>query len=353
MNRCAEEDLPKGAQPKSKREETKLRRFSMNLSRILVGAALATGLFGQGVLAQGFPNQPVRIVVPSAAGGGIDLMTRALAAMLSEKWDQPVLVENKSGANGLLGTAEVGQLPGDGYNLLTVTTGFVTNPTLYKSLPYDTLNDFTPITVVGTTPLVLMANRDALFDDAKSFVEYVKQNPGKVSYGSAGVGSGGHLMMERLMQVTDTRLNHIPYQGSGAGRVGLLSGEVPAMFGSVATAKQDVAEGALVAIGISSAERSAELPDVPTFRELGFPEFVVEHWYGLLGPAGIPPEVTQKIQATIDEIMADPALGGKIEALGFAIRSPVLSPDEFSELIVHDLDMWQSVITNAGIQGTN
>lgn len=143
------------------------------------------------------------------------------------------MVENKPGAEDVIGSTEVAQAPADGYSQLTVTTGFGTNPCMCRSLSYDTLNDFTPISVAGTTPL---ANPDAIFDDAKRFVEHVRQNLGDVSYGSAGIGSGGHLMMERLQQATDFQLVHVPYQGSGAGRAGLVSGEVPAMFESVSTA---------------------------------------------------------------------------------------------------------------------
>lgn len=173
-----------------------------------------------------------------------------------------------------------------------------------------------------------------------------------MTYGSAGVGSGGHLMMERLSQTIDIKLNHIPYQGSGAARAGLVAGEVPAMFASVATAKQSVEEGSLIAIGISSAERSPELPDVPTFSELGFPDFVVNHWYAVLGPAGMPSDAIQEIQATIDKIMADPDRAGRFQALGFATQTPVLTPAEFSNTIASDLQKWQGVIMNAGIQGT-
>lgn len=145
-----------------------MRHLGMRLSRILARAALAVGMVGSSVNAQGYPAQTVRFVVPSAPGGGIDLLTRTLAAELGEEWPQTIIVENKQGANGVLGTADVAQAPADGYTLLTVTTGFVTNPTLYDSLPYETLKDFTPITVIGTTPLVLVANPDAAFTDAKA-----------------------------------------------------------------------------------------------------------------------------------------------------------------------------------------
>lgn len=257
---------------------------NLKLSGVIAGAVLTASLLGPGAQAADFPSQPVRIVVPSSPGGGLDLLARTLSSKLADVWDQPILVENNAGAGGVIGSSEVAQASGDGHTLLVVTTGFVTNPTLHTKLPYDPLEDFTPITIVGNAPLVLVAHPTAPFDDAKGFVENARQNPGTRSYGSAGLGSGGHLSMELLQQITDTQLNHIPYQGAGNAKAGVVSGEVMAMFSGVPSIKQNVEEASLVPIGINSSERSPQLPDVPTFRELGYSEFVVDAWFGLLRP---------------------------------------------------------------------
>lgn len=325
--------------------------LNLKLPRILAGAALAACLLGASARAQEYPTQPVRIIVPSSAGGGLDLLARTLSGKLSEKWNQPVLVENNAGAGGVIGTAEVAQAPRDGYTLLVVTTGFVTSPTLNSNLPYNPLEDFTPITVIGNAPLVLVTHPSAPFKDAASFIAHAKANPGTASYGSAGVGSGGHLSMELFQQITGTKLNHIPYQGAGNSKAGAVSGEVMATFSGVPSIKQNVLDGSLVALGINSKNRSPELPDVPTFQELGYSDFVVDAWFGIFGPADMPPAVTQEIYSTIDEIMSDPETAEQFRSLGFAVELPIISPDQFSEKVVKDLELWREVITAAGING--
>jgi len=328
-----------------------MKPFKHQVINVLAVAALVVGIGTSAAQAQDYPNQPVRIVVPSSPGGGLDLLARALGVKLTDKWGQQIIVENQSGAGGTIGTAAVAQAAPDGYTLLFVTTGFVTNPTLMSSLSYDPLNDFTPITVAGYAPLVLVANPSAPFNDVESFVNHARENPEEVFYGSAGIGSGGHLSMELLQQIVDIKLSHIPYQGAGALLTGTLTGEVPVQFGGVPSVKQYVDEGTLVPIAINSRHRSAQLPDVPTFEESGYSEFVVDAWFGVFGPAGLAPEVTQEIYDTLNEIISDPASREQIQALGFEVDSSLMTPDAFSELVRNDLELWRDTIARAGIEG--
>ena len=326
-------------------------RSGREMTRVCAAAALVAAMGLHSVQAQEYPTQPVRIIVPSSPGGGLDLLARSLGVKLTERWGQPIIVENQAGAGGTIGTAAVAQAPADGHTLLFVTTGFVTNPTLLSSLPYDPQGDFTPITVVGYAPLVLVAHPSAPFNDVDSFVTHAKENPGDVFYGSAGVGSGGHLSMELFQQIADIKLSHIPYKGAGELITATLTGEVPTQFGGVPSIKQYVEEGTLIPIAINSGHRSALLPDVPTFEESGFPEFVVEAWFGVFGPADLPPEITQEIYETIDEIIGDPSSAQEIQTLGFEISTPIPTPEEFGELVERDLERWRETITRAGIQG--
>jgi len=299
--------------------------------------------------ADDFPSRPVRLVVPSSPGGALDVLARLVAPRLSEKWGQSVVVENHAGAGGIIGTGIVATAPPDGHTLLIVTTGFATNPYLYKNLPYRTPGDFTPITILALAPNVLVAPKSFGPSSVREVVELAKANPGHINFASSGVGSGGHLSMELLNHTAGIQMTHVPYSGAGAAMSAVLAGQVQLLFTAVGAALPQVNNKSLKAIAVTSKSRMAVLPDVPTVAESGLPGYEADGWYALMGPAGLPKNVLGKIYRDVLEVLKQPAIASRFRSLGF--EQSGMPSDEFARYIDSQIVAWKGVLENIPPQG--
>lgn len=316
------------------------------LLHLILALVAAHGLVQQAQAA--YPEKPVTIVVPQTPGGGTDMLTRLLAQRLSERWVQPVVVENKPGAGGALGLELVAKTPNDGYTLVMSSDGpQAINVSLYKSLPYDAVNDFTPIATVGSIAFLIAAGKDSPARSFGDFVKLAKASPG-LTFGSAGNGSLNHLIGEMINQSTDMKLRHVPYKGSAPAINDLLGGHVSAVVASVPSIATQVDAGKVRALAVSSATRSLRLPDVPTISEFGYAKFGVSPWIGLLGPANIPPAIVEKINADVNAILKEPEVIKAILAKGMEPFPGTAA--QFKQLIKDDIAKWGVVVRKGNIR---
>jgi tripartite-type tricarboxylate transporter receptor subunit TctC len=298
--------------------------------------------------ADAYPTKPVHIIVPFAAGGVADLLPRIVGQKLSEKWGQPVVVENKVGAAGNIGMAEGARAAPDGYTLVLAPTGNLTvNPFLFK-LPFDTARDFTPITVLATSPNVLVVHPSVPVRNFRELVAFAKTNPDKLNFASPGEGSGAHLAGELFNIEAGVKTQHVPYKGIAPAVNDLLGGQVQMMFAGISTVLQHVKTGKLVAIAIATPQRSPQLPDVPTVAESGLAGFDVTSWYGLVTRSGTPPEVVQKIHRDVAEALASEEVRAKLAALGLEPMGN--APDAFGRMIASESRKWSDIVRKANIQ---
>ena len=259
-------------------------------------------------LAQSYPTRPIRMLVPFAPGGTVDIVARVVGLKLSEDLGQPIVVENKSGAGGTIATAMLAKSPADGYTLMVMHQGLAFNASLYASLPYDTLKDIVSIAHIGATPNALVVANAMPVKSVKEFVDYARVNPGRIAYGSGGVGSAGHLSMELLQSLTATRLTHVPYKGSGPALTDLMGGQVQAMLLTLPAVISHVKSGKLRAIATSGSRRSGALPELPTIAEAGVPGYEYTPWYGVFGPGTLSRELVTRLNVSVNKVLADAAL---------------------------------------------
>ena len=305
-------------------------------------------------VAQAWPTKPVRIVVPFAAGGTTDILARALAPELQRAFGQPFVVDNKPGAGGNNGAAEVAKAPPDGYTLLMGTVGtHGINRALYPKLPFDPIKDFVPITLVAAVPNVMEMNADKAkalnIRNVQDFIKYAKANPGKLNMASSGSGTSIHLAGELFKSMTGTFMTHIPYKGSGPALLDMVGGSADVMFDNLPSSMAQIKGGKLTALAVTSAQRSPALPDVPTVEEAGGPAlkgFEASSWFGLLAPAGTPPDIVNRIQQEVAKSLGTPAIKEKMLAQG-AIPSGN-SPADFTKLIASEHVKWAKVVKDSG-----
>ena len=316
--------------------------------RIIV-AALLVGFSQQVALAQ-YPVKPVRVIVPYSPGGAVDSFARVLTQQLSEHWNQSVVVENRPGASTMIGAEQVAKSPADGYTLLlTAELTLVTLPHLYEKIPYDPLRDFAPITGLVSATQALVANPSLPVKTVNDVVTLAKAKPGELPYGSFGIGSTGHLNMEVFQAMTGTRFNHIPYSGAGPAMNDVVGGHVSLMFAALSIVKGSVGAGKLRMIGVGSDRRSGEFPDVPTISESGVPGFEAKSWFGLVAPAGTPPEIIKKINEDVTKVISDPAFARQYLAAQGLV--PITgTPEEFAAFIRAETKRWGKVVKDANIQ---
>ena len=307
------------------------------------------------VQAQGsWPTKPVRIVVPFAPGGTTDILARATAAELTKAFGQPFVVDNRAGAGGNIGTEVVAKAAPDGYTLLMGTVGtHGINKALYDKLAFDPVKDFAPITLVAGVPNVMVMNADKArslgITNVQQFISYAKANPGKLNMASSGNGTSIHMAGELFKAMTGSYMVHFPYRGSGPALMDMVGGNMDVMFDNLPSAMQQIKAGKLTALAVTSAERSAALPDVPTVEQAGGPAlkgFEASSWFGLLAPAGTPPDIVNAIQREVAKAIASPAVKEKLLAQG-AIPSGN-SPQEFAKLIDSELKKWAPVVKASG-----
>ena len=320
--------------------------------RTLLAAALALPLLASAQVA--WPSKPVRIVVPFAAGGTTDILARALAPEFQRAFGQPFIVDNKAGAGGNTGAAEVARATPDGYTLLMGTVGtHAINPSVYPKMPYDHVKDFAPITLVAGVPNVLVLNpanaQKYGIDSVPALIRYAKANPGKLNMASSGNGTSIHLSGELFKTLTGTFMLHLPYRGSGPALLDLIGGNMDLMFDNLPSALPQIKAGKLKALAVTSATRSSALPELPTIEEVGGPAlkgYEASSWFGLLAPAGTPADIVNRLQQETAKALASPALKERLVAQG-AIPSG-MTPAEFTRFIAAETAKWAKVVKAAG-----
>mgnify|MGYP003340271170 FL=1 len=288
--------------------------------------------------AQPYPSKPVRMIVGFAPGGGTDVTARLIVQPLSEALGQRVIIDNRPGANGVLATEVTAKSPPDGYTLLMVNLGHTVNPGLYKKLPFDTLRDFSAITLVVMLTNILVVHRSLPVKSLPEFVRLAKARPGAINYGSGGHGASSHLAVELFAKTAGIDLVHVAYKSGGLSGVALLAGEVAVSFNTIPSTLSYVKSGRLRALGVSSPKRSMSVPDVPTIAEMGYPGFSASGLSGLVAPAGTPAEAIDRIHADVVKVLKQPAVVERSVALGM---DPVgNTPAEFTQFIKADLEKW-------------
>ena len=297
----------------------------------------------------GYPDRPIRLVVPFAPGGVTDTGARIVADKLGQRLGQTVVVENRPGASGNIGTQAVVNAEPDGYTLVVGFDGtMVINPHVYRKIGFDPIKDFTPISKIGDAALILVANPKLPVTSLQELVTYSKASADGLSYGSAGTGSTPHLAGEMLRQRTGAKLVHIPYKGGGQAMADVVGGTIPLLYTAVAGAYPFVEKNQLRALAVSSKARLASLPNVPTFEEAGVPDFVVDSWIGILAPKGLPEPIARKLQENIHAVVMEPATRERLASLG--IVSSGNTPEAFAQQIKDDLATYQSVVERVGIR---
>jgi tripartite-type tricarboxylate transporter receptor subunit TctC len=314
----------------------------------IAGVLIALFAAAQAV-AQTYPDKPVHFIVPFSAGSAVDTLARVPGQKLSELWGQPLVVDNRTGANTIIGTEAAAKAAPDGYTLLlTNDAALATNPALYPKLPYAPLRDFAPITLGASIPVVLVAHASQPFASVQELIAYAKANPGQLHYASGGNGSAQHVPMEMFKQIAGIDLVHVPYKGLGPAFNDVLAGQIPIMFAGLSNTPPHIRAGRIRALAIGSAKRSAAMPDVPTMQEAGVPGFDYSAWAGLLAPAGTPPAIVQKLNADWAKVVAMPEVRDKLVALGFELTPT--SPAEFGEMIRREMAKVAKVVKDANIR---
>jgi len=300
-------------------------------------------------MAEDYPTRIVRIIVPQSAGGATDTFARSIGQKLSERWKQSVVVENRAGAAGVIGTESVAKAPADGYTLLVTYEGSqAINPGLYEKLPFDSIKDFEPIATIAATPFLLIVGPQTKATTLQEFLSLARANPDKLNYGSAGNGSVNHLLGEMLKSEAGIRITHVPYKGAPQAISDVIGGHLDSAFASAPSVIAAVQQGLVRALAVSSGQRVAISPDTPTIAEGGVKNFDVNPWWGIFGPAGLSQSIINKINADVAEILKSPDL---LEVLAKQGATPLTSsPEEFRNLLAKDIEKWAKTVKAAGVK---
>lgn len=299
-------------------------------------------------LAQNWPNRPIRMVVPYTPGGYTDLMARLVGQKISDALGQPVIFENKPGANAIIGTDVVAKAAPDGYTFGTVIAAHAVNATLNPKLPYDTQKDLTYVSLMSSAPLIMIAHPSLPASNIKELIALAKAKPGELNFASSGVGAAAHLTMEMFKSRTGIEMQHIPYKGTAGALQDIVGGRINVMFDIVGPLMPQVRSGNAKAIAVTAKERIPAAPDVPTMAEQGVPDFVSGTWAGIIAPAGLPKEILDRVSAEAKKALADPAMKEKLAEQGIvAVGS---TPEEFRVFVDEEILRWRKVITDANIK---
>jgi len=311
---------------------------------ILLLAGISAAASGQDV----YPNRAVHITVPFTPGTGADILARVLGPRLAERWKSAVVVENRVGATGNIGTEYVAKAAPDGYTLLFTATSFGTNPALVRTLPFDPVKSFAPVILAATSSVAVIVNPQVPAKSLREFIALARGSPGKLHYSSPGNGGPQHLAMELLKLEAGIDLVHVPYKGAGGAITDLVGGHVQAMISALQTVAPHVQSGKLRMLAVMSGELSPAFPEVPTAKEQGLPELEVETWYGLFAPAGTPMEVVNRLNRDINSLLTDPQIKDLLAKQGMAAAGG--APERFGALVKQELARWKRVVKAAGIK---
>jgi tripartite-type tricarboxylate transporter receptor subunit TctC len=315
-------------------------------ARAALAALLLSALAG--AASAQYPSHPVRFIVPSAVGGGTDIIARAIALKLSESLGAQFVVENRPGAGQMIGIELAAKAPADGYTILMAASTLAINPIMYKAVPYDPVRDFAPITQAATLPNVVVVHPSLPVKSISELIAYAKAHPGQLNFASAGIGTSPQMSIELLKSMAGIDMVHIPYKGTAPGVVDVLAGQVLVMAPNVLTALPHIKSGKLRALAVTSPKRSAALPDVPTVAEAGLPGYDSTQWYGVLAPAGTQREIVARLHGAIARALRDEEVGRRLAADG---AEPVgSSPEEFTAFIKSETEKWAKVARAAGIK---
>jgi len=314
--------------------------------RSLIGALAACAALSSIAWGQSYPAKPLRIVVPYAPGGAVDIVARSVGQELSKRLGQSVLVENRTGAGGNVGSEAVAKAAPDGYTLLMASPANAINPSLYTKMPYDPMRDLVPIALVGDVPTVLIANRSLPVQNVKELVALARSQPGALIYGSGGSGTTEHLAGEMFKSTAHVNLLHVPYKGGAQVMTDLLGGQIALTFVNQLGALPQVQAGRVRALAVAASERSAALPQVPTFAESGYPEIKVSVWWGIMGPAAVPKDIVNQLNREIVSALEAPDMKERLQTL--SARPLGGTPEEFAKFFAQETARWAKVVKTSG-----
>ena len=297
---------------------------------------------------QDYPTKPIRLVVGVAPGGATDILARALGAKLSESLHQQVIVENRPGANHIIGGQFTQKSAPDGYTMQVIPEGFVINASMYAKLPFDPVRDFTAVAILALVPNVLVVHPSLPARSVKQFIALARARPGQMNYGTSGVGSPSHMSAELLKSLARIEYTHVPYKGQSLAVSDLIGGQIHFAFPSIPASVAHIRSGRLVALGVTTTQRASALPDVPTIQEAGVPGYEVAGWYGVIGPAGMPQALVARINREINAILKVPETRDQLSGQGADPRTG--TPEEFGAAMARDMKKWQKVVAAAGIK---
>lgn len=298
--------------------------------------------------AQDYPTKTVRLIVPLSTGAGADVAARLVAARMSEHWKQPVIVENRPGAGGQIGTAAVVKAEPDGHTLLLQSSSHAANPAIYRNLPYDPQKDLVDVAIVGKTPYVMVSSASGPYRSLKALFDAARAKPGEIAYSSAGLGTSTHLAAEYLIGLAGVRMIHVPFKGSPEALQDVLGGRSAFYMAPVNVALGLLKDGKLVPLGVSTRSRAAVLPDVPTLAGQGLTDYEVTLWFGMWAPAATPAAVVQKLNAAMNAIVQEPAIREQFSKLG--MQPAPMKPEEFARFVRSEIDVYKRIVKQAGIE---
>jgi len=313
----------------------------------LAAAAALLAMAAPAAAQSDYPNRPVRLIIPFPPGGSNDVVGRMIGTSLSEKLGKQVIVDNRAGAGGVVGTEIASKAPADGYTLLVISLAHAVNPWLYK-LPYDPIKGFTPIAMLGSGPVVLVVNPELPAKSVKELVDMAKQQPGKLQYASAGIGSFQHLSGELFKLTAGTNILHVPFKGGGPAMIDVIGGHTKVMFSSLVQTTPHIKSGKLRALGVGGATRNPVLPDIPTIAEAGVPTYESVNWWGLVAPAGTPPAIVEKLHREVAAVQDNPEVQKQFANEGASVVK--MSTAEFSQHMVKEMNKWERVVKEGGIK---
>jgi len=323
-------------------------RFLFQISIIFSLGLLLQNSFAADVVGNPYPTRPVKIIVPYGPGGGSDIIIRAMQNKLAETLGQAIIIENKPGASTIVGTDFVAKSAPDGYTALIVDMAFLVNPSLFTKLPYDSQKDFIPVIELVSTPSIMLASSKMPFKNLKEFIQLAKTSPNKLSYASAGFGTGGHMASEMLKVVAGVDLVHVPYKGAGPAMTDALGGHVSILFTTVGAAKPYVESGQIIGLGITSEKRADALPQVPTFAEQGYPAVNANIVWGIFLPAGVSKEIVQKINTAFNTSLQSPEMKQRLTELGFTPAGG--SSAQWTSEVTKLTNNWSKIVKQANIK---